>query len=248
LSLGLETLGGVNTVLIPRNTTIPTKKTEVFSTAADNQTAVDVHVYQGERPMAKDNRMLGTFRLDGLPAAPRGVPQIQVSFDIDANGILNVTAKDKATSREQNITITSSSGLSNDEVEKLVEEAKSFENEDEVKREIIENRNQLDNLVYQTERVLGENKEKLPAEEVETVEAALVTAKEALDGDDIDAIKGAFETLTQASHKLAEVAYQASSAGEEGAEGADAAPSGDAGDGDDNDDGDDVIDAEYEEA
>jgi molecular chaperone DnaK len=248
LSLGLETLGGVNTVLIPRNTTIPTKKTEVFSTAADNQTAVDVHVYQGERPMAKDNRMLGTFRLDGLPAAPRGVPQIQVSFDIDANGILNVTAKDKATSREQNITITSSSGLSNDEVEKLVEEAKSFENEDEVKREIIENRNQLDNLVYQTERVLGENKEKLPAEEVETVEAALVTAKEALDGDDIDAIKGAFETLTQASHKLAEVAYQASSAGEEGAEGADAAPSGDGSDGDDNDDGDDVIDAEYEEA
>jgi molecular chaperone DnaK len=248
LSLGLETLGGVNTVLIPRNTTIPTKKTEVFSTAADNQTAVDVHVYQGERPMAKDNRMLGTFRLDGLPAAPRGVPQIQVSFDIDANGILNVTAKDKATSREQNITITSSSGLSNDEVEKLVEEAKSFENEDEVKREIIENRNQLDNLVYQTERVLGENKEKLPAEEVETVEAALVTAKEALDGDDIDAIKGAFETLTQASHKLAEVAYQASSAGDEGAEGGDAAPSGDAGDGDDNDDGDDVIDAEYEEA
>lgn len=248
LSLGLETLGGVNTVLIPRNTTIPTKKTEVFSTAADNQTAVDVHVYQGERPMAKDNRMLGTFRLDGLPAAPRGVPQIQVSFDIDANGILNVTAKDKATSREQNITITSSSGLSNDEVEKLVEEAKSFENEDEVKREIIESRNQLDNLVYQTERVLGENKEKLPAEEVETVEAALVTAKEALDGDDIDAIKGAFETLTQASHKLAEVAYQASSAGDEGAEGGDAAPSGDAGDGDDNDDGDDVIDAEYEEA
>jgi molecular chaperone DnaK len=250
LSLGLETLGGVNTVLIPRNTTIPTKKTEVFSTAADNQTAVDVHVYQGERPMAKDNRMLGTFRLDGLPAAPRGVPQIEVSFDIDANGILNVTAKDKATGREQNIQITSSSGLSNDEVEKLVEEAKSFESEDEVKRDIIENRNQLDNLVYQTERVLGENKEKLPADEVETVETALGTAKEALDGDDLDAIKGAFEALTQASHKLAEVAYQATSAGEEDADGADDAPKGDdGGDGDDDDNGgDDVIDAEYEEA
>jgi molecular chaperone DnaK len=246
LSLGIETLGGVNTVLIPRNTTIPTKKTEVFSTAADTQTAVDVHVYQGERPMAKDNRMLGTFRLDGLPPAPRGVPQIEVSFDIDANGILNVTAKDKATSREQHITITSSSGLSNDEVEKLVEEAKEFEGEDETKREIIESRNQLDNLVYQTERVLSENKEKLPSDEVESVETALVTAKEALDGDDIDAIKGAFETLTGASHKLAEVAYQSTSGEQDGA-----APEADGDDddgGDDDNGGDDVIDAEYEEA
>ncbi len=247
LSLGIETLGGVNTVLIARNTTIPTKKTEVFSTAADNQTAVDVHVYQGERPMAKDNRLLGTFRLDGLPAAPRGVPQIEVSFDIDANGILNVTAKDKATSREQNITITSSSGLSNDEVDNLVQEAKDFENEDQAKRDIIESRNQLDNLVYQTERVLGENKDKLPPGEVENVESALTAAKEALDGDDVDAIKAAFEALTGASHKLAEVAYQSASG--EGAApdpGAEAPDGGD--DGDDDDGGDDVIDAEYEEA
>ncbi|MAY81972.1 MAG: molecular chaperone DnaK [Deltaproteobacteria bacterium] len=246
LSLGLETLGGVNTVLIPRNTTIPTKKAETFSTAADNQTAVDVHVYQGERPMAKDNRLLGTFRLDGIPAAPRGVPQVEVSFDIDANGILNVSAKDKATGREQNITITSSSGLSEDEVEKLVQEAAANEDDDKNRREVIENRNQLDNLVYQTEKVLSENKEKLPADEVENVEAAIASAKEALDSDDVDSIKGAFESLTQASHKLAEVAYQNA----DGAAGG-AAPdmgAGDAGGGDDDNGGDDVIDAEYEEA
>ncbi|MGB0639697.1 MAG: molecular chaperone DnaK [Myxococcota bacterium] len=246
LSLGLETLGGVNTVLIPRNTTIPTKKAETFSTAADNQTAVDVHVYQGERPMAKDNRLLGTFRLDGIPAAPRGVPQVEVSFDIDANGILNVSAKDKATGREQNITITSSSGLSEEEVEKLVQEAAANEDDDKNRRDVIENRNQLDNLVYQTEKVLSENKEKLPADEVENVEAAIASAKEALDSDDVDSIKGAFESLTQASHKLAEVAYQNA----DGAAGG-AAPdmgAGDAGGGDDDNGGDDVIDAEYEEA
>jgi molecular chaperone DnaK len=241
LSLGLETLGGVNTVLIPRNTTIPTKKAETFSTAADNQTAVDVHVYQGERPMAKDNRMLGTFRLDGLPAAPRGVPQVEVSFDIDANGILNVTAKDKATGREQNITITSSSGLSDDEVENLVQEAAANEADDQQRREIIESRNQLDNLVYQTEKVLSENKEKLPADEASNVEAAIGTAKEALDSDDLDSLKGAFESLTAASHKLAEVAYQNAGDAEGAAPGAtDAGP--------EDDGGDDVIDAEYEEA
>jgi len=245
LSLGIETLGGVNTVLIARNTTIPTKKAEVFSTAADNQTAVDVHVYQGERPMAKDNRLLGTFRLDGLPAAPRGVPQVEVSFDIDANGILNVTAKDKATGREQNITITSSSGLSDTEVDNLVQEAEQYESEDQVRREVIESRNQLDNLVYQTEKVLGEHKDTLPEEQVGSVESALAEAKEALDTDDTDRIKAASEALTAASHKLAEVAYAAS-----GAEAGDpgAAPEGD----DDVDDsgsgGDDVIDAEFEEA
>jgi len=245
LSLGLETLGGVNTVLIPRNTTIPTKKAETFSTAADNQTAVDVHVYQGERPMAKDNRLLGTFRLDGIPAAPRGVPQVEVSFDIDANGILNVSAKDKATSREQKITITSSSGLSEDEVENLVAEAAANEQDDQARRDVIENRNQLDNLIYQTEKVLSENKEKLPAGEVENVETALTAAKEALDTDDADGIKAAFEALTAASHKLAEVAYQNTD---------DAAPGGAAAGGqadsgaDDDDGGDDVIDAEFEEA
>jgi molecular chaperone DnaK len=245
LSLGLETLGGVNTVLIPRNTTIPTKKAETFSTAADNQTAVDVHVYQGERPMAKDNRLLGTFRLDGIPAAPRGVPQVEVSFDIDANGILNVSAKDKATGREQKITITSSSGLSEDEVENLVAEAAANEADDQARRDIIENRNQLDNLIYQTEKVLSENKEKLPAEEVENVETAITAAKEALDTDDADGIKAAFEALTAASHKLAEVAYQNA----EGAAPGDPAAGGPAdGGADDDDGGDDVIDAEFEEA
>ena len=244
LSLGLETLGGVNTVLIPRNTTIPTKKTETFSTAADNQTAVDVHVYQGERPMAKDNRLLGTFRLDGLPAAPRGVPQVEVSFDIDANGILNVTATDKATNREQNITITSSSGLSESEVEQLVQEAAANEADDQVRRDIIESRNQLDNLVYQTEKVLSDNKEKLPEDEVTNVETAIANAKEALDSDELDTLKGAFEALTAASHKLAEVAYQ--DAGGDAAAGGPppGAPDGDAADGGD----DDVIDAEFEEA
>jgi molecular chaperone DnaK len=245
LSLGLETLGGVNTVLIPRNTTIPTKKAETFSTAADNQTAVDVHVYQGERPMAKDNRMLGTFRLDGIPSAPRGVPQVEVSFDIDANGILNVSAKDKATGREQNITITSSSGLSEDEVENLVAEAAANEADDQARRDVIENRNQLDNLIYQTEKVLSENKEKLPAGEVESVETAMTAAKEALDTDEADGIKAAFETLTAASHKLAEVAYQnADGAAPDGAAAGDPADNGS----DDDDGGDDVIDAEFEEA
>ena len=244
LSLGLETLGGVNTVLIPRNTTIPTKKAETFSTAADNQTAVDIHVYQGERPMAKDNRLLGTFRLDGIPAAPRGVPQVEVSFDIDANGILNVTAKDKATGREQNITITSSSGLSEDEVEQLVQEAAANEADDKQRREVIESRNQLDNLVYQTEKVLSENKEKLPEGEVANVETAIGNAKEALDSDDLDTLKGAFEALTAASHKLAEVAYQNADGTEGAAPGSGPAPESDGGD----DGGDDVIDAEFEEA
>ena len=244
LSLGLETLGGVNTVLIPRNTTIPTKKTETFSTAADSQTAVDIHVYQGERPMAKDNRLLGTFRLDGLPAAPRGVPQVEVSFDIDANGILNVTATDKATNREQNITITSSSGLSESEVEELVQEAASNEADDQIRRDIIESRNQLDNLLYQTEKVLSDNKEKLPEDEVANVETAVANAKEALDSDELDTLKGAFEALTAASHKLAEVAYQDAD-GDAAAGGP--APEGDGGDGGDGGD-DDVIDAEFEEA
>ncbi|RME28909.1 MAG: molecular chaperone DnaK [Deltaproteobacteria bacterium] len=243
LSLGIETLGGVNTVLIPRNTTIPAKKSEIFSTAADNQTAVDVHVYQGERPMAKDNRLLGTFRLDGIPPAPRGVPQIEVTFDIDANGILNVTAKDKATGKEQHITITSSSGLSKEEVEKLVKDAEAHEAEDKARREVIEARNQLDTMVYQTEKLLGEHKDKLPSGQVTEVEEALSKAKEALDSDDVDTIKQANESLSAASHKLAEAAYQAAGAGAPGG-GAATGDGGASGGGDD----DDVIDAEYEEA
>ncbi len=237
LSLGIETLGGVNTVLIPRNTTIPAKKSEIFSTAADSQTAVDVHVYQGERPMAKDNRMLGTFRLDGIPSAPRGVPQIEVTFDLDANGILNVTAKDKATGKEQKITITSSSGLSKEEVEKLVRDAEAHEGEDKARREVIEARNQLDTSVYQTEKLLNEHREKLPSAQVEEVEAALKEAREALSSDDVATLKGANERLQAASHKLAEAAYQGAGASAAGPEAADGKKG-----------GDDVIDAEYEEA
>jgi molecular chaperone DnaK len=245
LSLGIETLGGVNTVLIQRNTTIPTKKSEIFSTAADNQSAVDIHIYQGERPMAKDNRLLGTFRLDSIPPAPRGVPQVEVTFDIDANGILNVTATDKATGKEQHITITSSSGLSQDDVDQLVREAEANEAEDSVRRELIEARNNLDNLVYQTEKVLSEHRETLPADAVSNIAGELARAKEALDTDDLDQLKSAFETLQAASHQLAQTAY---SAGEGEAGGAGpmpgAAPGDDAGGGDD----DGVIDADFEEA
>ena len=241
LSLGIETLGGVMTVLIARNTTIPTRKSEIFSTAADNQTAVDVQVHQGERPMAKDNRTLGTFRLDGIPAAPRGVPQVEVTFDIDANGILNVSAKDKATGKEQKITITSSSGLSSSEVDKLVKEAEANEASDQARREIIEARNNLDNLVYQTDKLLSENRDKLPASEVTEVEAKLAAAKEALDTDDISTLKAAFDELTASSHKLAQAAYQ-SGDGEGGAPTPDAGgAAGDSGD-------DDIIDVDYEEA
>jgi molecular chaperone DnaK len=244
LSLGIETLGGVMTTLITRNATIPTSKGETFSTAADGQTAVDVHVYQGERPLAKDNRLLGTFRLDGITPAPRGVPQIEVTFDIDANGILNVKAKDKATGREQKITITSSSGLSKDDVEKLVREAAANEAADKGKRELIEERNKLDNLVYQTDKALRENREKMPADHVATVEAALGEAKGALDSDDVDRLKTAFEKLTQASYKLAEAMYQGG--GQPGAGGA--APNAGAPGGGGKKGGDDVIDADFEEA
>jgi molecular chaperone DnaK len=242
LSLGIETLGGVMTTLISRNTTIPTRKSETFSTAADNQTAVDVQVYQGERPMAKDNRMLGTFRLDGIPAAPRGMPQVEVTFDIDANGILNVTAKDKATGKEQKITITSSSGLSKGDVDRLVREAEAHESDDKKRREIIEGRNQLDNLVYQTEKLLGESRAKLPPSQVEAVEAKLKEAKTALDSDNADQMKAAFDALTQASHALAQAAYQGGAAGgpEQGAP-AGEAKGGKGGKGD-------VIDADFEEA
>jgi molecular chaperone DnaK len=243
LSLGIETLGGVNTVLIGRNTTIPTRKSEIFSTAADNQTAVDVHVYQGERPMAKDNRLCGNFRLDGIPAAPRGMPQVEVTFDIDANGILNVTAKDKATGTEQHITITSSSGLDEGEVDRLVQEAEAHAEDDEKRRESIEARNNLDNMVYQTEKVLTDNRDKLPSGEVEAVEAALVDAKEALDSDDADTMKGALEALTAASHKLAEVAYAAADADGAAGPGGDIDPDGGPAAG-----GDDVIDADFSEA
>ena len=247
LTLAIETLGGVATQMIPRNTTIPTKKTETFSTAADSQPSVEVHVLQGERPLAKDNRTLGKFHLTGLPPAPRGVPQIEVTFDIDANGILNVTAKDKATNKEQKITITSSSGLSKEEVERMAKEAEAHASEDKAKREEIEARNQLDGLVYQVEKTLKEHGDKISADEKGQVESAVAEAKKALEGTDAAAMNSAREKLTQASHKLAEVMYKASQTPPEGAPGtgpqAGAQHNGAAGQNEKKDEG--VIDAEY---
>jgi molecular chaperone DnaK len=212
LTLSIETLGGVATQMIPRNTTIPTKRTETFSTAADSQPSVEVHVLQGERPLAKDNRTLGKFHLTGLPPAPRGVPQIEVTFDIDANGILNVTAKDKATNKEQKIQITSSSGLSKEEVERMAREAESHASEDKAKREEIEARNQLDSMVYQVEKTLKEHGDKISGEERTQVETAMADAKKALEGADAAAMNSAREKLTAVSHKLAEVMYKSTQA------------------------------------
>jgi len=208
LSLGIETLGSVTTVLIPRNTTIPTKKSEVFTTAADSQTSVEVHVLQGERQMARDNRTLGKFHLIGIPPAPRGVPQIEVTFDIDANGILNVVAQDKATNKQQNITITASSGLTKDEIDKMVKDAESHASEDAKRRSEIEVRNQTDSLVYSTERTLAEHGTKLGDDEKKAIEEALTEAREALKAEDVERMKRAQENLTRASHKLAEVMYR----------------------------------------
>jgi molecular chaperone DnaK len=198
--------------MIQRNTTIPTKKTETFSTAADNQDSVEVHVLQGERPMAKDNRTLGKFHLTGLPMAPRGVPKIEVTFDIDANGILNVNAKDMATGKDQKITITSSSGLSKEEVERMAKEADAHAAEDKARRAEIESRNQLDGMVYQIEKMLREHGDKISGQERSDVENALADAKKALEGSDAKAMDSARERLTQASHKLAEEMYKAQAA------------------------------------
>jgi molecular chaperone DnaK len=225
LTLSIETLGGVSTPMIPRNTTIPTKKSETFSTAADNQTSVEVHILQGERPLARDNRTLGKFHLTGLPPAPRGVPQVDVTFDIDANGILNVNAKDKATNRDQKITITSSSGLSKEEVDRMAKDAEAHASEDKAKREEIEARNQLDSMVYNVEKTLKENGDKISETDRSEVESALADAKKALEGDDAAAMNSARERLTAASHKLAEVMYKASAPAEGGA-GAAGAPGG----------------------
>ena len=208
LSLGIETLGGVMTKLIERNTTIPTKKSEVFSTAEDNQTSVEIHVLQGEREMARDNRTLGRFHLVGIPPAPRGVPQIEVTFDIDANGIVNVSAKDLGTGKEQQITITSSSGLTEEEINKMVKEAEAHAEEDRKRREAIETRNRLDSLIYNTDKTLKENKDKIPAAEAGAIEEALAEGRKALEGEDVSAMQGAIERITKASHKLAEVIYQ----------------------------------------
>jgi len=243
LSLGIETLGGVLTTLIERNTTIPATKSETFSTAADNQTSVEIHVLQGERPMAKDNRSLGRFILDGIPPAPRGVPQVEVSFDIDANGILSVSAHDKATGKKQSITITASSGLDESSIEDMVTNAKQYEEDDKHKKEFVELRNQADSTVYQLEKNLGQYKEKLSGDEVGTLESAIAETKEALKGEDHDRLKTAMEGLTQASHRLAELMYQQSSTPGQGpTPGAGAPPQDGAPKKDD-----DVIDADFEE-
>jgi molecular chaperone DnaK len=209
LSLGIETLGGVMTTLIPRNTTIPTKKSEVFSTATDNQTSVEVHVVQGERPLARDNRTLGRFHLVGLPPAPRGLPQVEVTFDIDANGIVNVAAKDKATGKEQTITISNSSGLAKDEVERMVKDAEAHAEEDQTRRELIDARNQADALVYSVEKTFTENKAKLTTADTTRIEAALGAAKDAVKGENLATIRTTTTELQQAAHAMADALYKA---------------------------------------
>jgi len=242
LSLGIETLGGVFTKLIERNTTIPTRKSEIFSTASDNQTSVEVHVLQGERPMASDNRTLGKFHLVGIPPAPRGMPQVEVAFDLDANGIVNVSAKDMGTGREQKITITASSGLSKDEIDKMMKDAESHSADDARKREEIEARNRLDGLVYQMEKTLADNREKVGAVAGD-VHTAIAEAKKALAEGGVETMNEAFNQLQTASHKLAEALYQQAPAPEAGAtedQASAAGASSSGGGGDDN-----VIDAEY---
>ncbi len=240
LSLGIETEGGVMTNLIDRNTTIPVTKSNTFSTASDNQTAVTVRVFQGERPMANDNRLLDQFNLEGIPPAPRGMPQVEVTFDIDVNGILSVSAKDKATGKQHQVKIQQSSGLSKDEIEKMKRDADSHAAEDKKKRELAEARNKAEHLVYQTEKLMKEHAEKLDAGSKSAVESASAKVQEALKGDDVAAINSAAENLEQATHALSKHMYESAQA--TGGPGAgEASPDGQAAGGDEN-----VIDAEFE--
>jgi molecular chaperone DnaK len=243
LSLGIETLGGVFTKLIEKNTTIPTKKSQIFSTAADNQTAVTIRVHQGEREMAADNKLLGQFDLVGIPPAPRGIPQIEVTFDIDANGIVHVHAKDLGTGKEQSIRITASSGLTEDEIKRMVKDAETHAEEDRKRREAAETRNQLDTLVYQTEKNLAEHGSEVDATTKESIERALENAKKALEGQDTAAIRSALQELTTSQHKLAEAMYaQAARQQQAGAR----APGGD-GAAEEPKAKEDVVDADFEE-
>jgi molecular chaperone DnaK len=244
LSLGVETLGGVMTRLIDRNTTIPTKKAETFSTASDGQTSVEIKVLQGEREMAGDNKLLGVFSLVGIPPAPRGMPQIEVTFDIDANGILNVSAKDRGTSKEQKITITSSSGLDKKEVEKLVKDAEAHSSDDKKRREAIEAKNALDALIYSTEKLVDESGDKVPASEKEAVRSAIADAKKVLEGQagDAEALKKAAQNLQKTSYKIAEALYKSAPAGAPSGEGGETP-----GDSSSSKPADDVIDAEVVE-
>jgi molecular chaperone DnaK len=261
LSLGIETLGGVMTTLIPRNTTIPTKKSEVFSTASDSQTSVEVHVLQGERPMARDNRTLGKFHLDGIPPAPRGVPQVEVTFDIDANGIVNVTARDKSTNKEQRIRIEAGSGISDKDIEKMVAEARANESEDKKRREEIDLKNKADSLCYSVERSMKDYGDKVDAATREDLEKKIKDTRAAIEAGDAGKIKSTMEALTQASHKMAEKMYQSSAAegggpkpgaggptpGATGGAGGDGQPSGGAGEKKGGKDAN-VVDAEFEES
>jgi molecular chaperone DnaK len=251
LSLGIETLGGVTTRLIERNTTIPSRKSETFSTASDNQPSVEINVLQGEREMAKDNRSLGKFHLDGIPPAPRGVPQVEVTFDIDANGILHVSAKDKGTGKEQKITITDNTGLNDSEIENMVKDAETNAEADKKRREAIDAKNQLDSLIYSTEKSLRENKDKLSEEDVKKAEEALTEARKHLDSEDADTIKQQIDALTQVSHDLAQKMYSQSQPSEEGGDpsagGGSDDGSGDDSEGGKKEDNDDVVDAEFED-